>query len=161
MSEAAIQWWSILEPIWNEQEGSEDPEIFLTWFHGLTKSQQILFPTHWLCAEVYNGGFHQYFSNSAGLHAPEAVRGFRELGLNDIADIVEHALSVFGAEFPRRRESREAFLNSIEGADRTEWDPFFKLDDAFYKAIVILGAPVDNDDDRFTVAAKELVKQGQ
>ena len=141
--------------IWNDQPLSDDPIEFLEWFHGLTIPQQILFPTEWLCIEVYNGGFHQYFSNSTGLHAPEAVLGFRALGLDDIAEIVEKAMAVFGSDYPRDRDAREAFLDAIEGSDISEWNPFFRLDDVFYEAIKLPGAPELSDDDRFTVAARE------
>jgi len=147
-----------LEAIWNDQPLSDDPDEFLNWFRSLTKTQQVLFPTHWLCAEVYNGGFHQYFHNSTGLHAPEAIRGFQELGLSDIAEIVKQAISVFGPDFPRERDKRVESLDSFEGDDRTEWDPFSELDEVFYSAIKIPGAPDLCDDDRFTVAAKEYIK---
>lgn len=146
-----------MEPVWNEQCLSEDPTVFMDWFDCLSETQKVLFPTHWLCAEVYNGGFHQYFSNPTGLHAPEAALGFRALGLSDIAEIVETAMSVFGNDYPRDRETREAFLESLEGDDISEWNPFFKLDDVFYEAIKIPGAPDLFDDDRFTMAAKDYV----
>jgi hypothetical protein len=145
--------------IWNDQPISDDPAEFLKWFEGLTKPQQVCFPTQWLCIEVYNGGFHQYFSNSTGLHAPEAVCGFRALGLNEIAEIVEKAMSVFGEEYPRDRETREEFLDSIEGIDISESNPFFELDEVFYKAMKIPGAPDRYDEDRFTIAAKDYVSR--
>lgn len=143
--------------IWNEQPISDDPAEFLEWFRSLTPPQQICFPAQWVCNEVYNGGFHQYFWNSTGLHAPEAVTGFRTLGLDDIAEIVEKTMSVFGKEYPREREARIEFLDSIEGDDISEWNPFFELDDVFYEAIKIPGAPDLCDDDRFTIAVREYV----
>jgi hypothetical protein len=150
-------YWEPLEDVWNTQPSIEGRDEFLTWFDGLSDIQRILFPTHWLCAEVYNGGFHQYFHNGTGLHAPEAVVGFRKLGLEDIAEIVERAMSVFGPELPRKREDIIGFLDSIEGDQPSEWDPFFELNDEFYAAIRVPGAPDLSDDNRFTVAAKELV----
>lgn len=145
--------------VWNDQPISDDPAEFLEWFHSLTQPQQICFPTQWLCNEVYNGGFHQYFWNGTGLHAPEAVSGFRALGLNDIAEIAEKAMSVFGNDYPRDREIRVAFLDSIEGGDISEWNPFFELDDVFYEAIKIPGVPDLFNDDRFTIAAKDYVRR--
>ncbi len=147
-----------LEGIWDDLPENDDPGENMAWFRRLSRIQQILYPTHYLCADVYNGGFHQYFSNTTALHAPEAIEGFRELGLNDIADLVQEAVSVFGREFPRERHCREGFLNSIAGSERSEWDPFFHMDDRFYELIKIPGAPPLNDDDRFTVAAKAFVE---
>lgn len=152
------QYRNPLYTIWNEQPISDDPAVFLDWFHGLTEVQQILFPTQWLCAEVYNGGFRQYFSNSTGLHAPEAIQGFRRLGLEDIAILVETAVAIFGDSFPRVREVRENFLES-RSSETTEWNPFMAIDDEFYEIIKIPGRPDFYDEDRFTIAAKDLVKR--
>jgi hypothetical protein len=148
--------WDPLMEVWNDQPCADEPE-FEPWFHGLTEIQQILFPTHWVCCEVYNGGFYQYFTNTTGYHALEAVIGFQKLGMDDVAQIVQRAIDVFGSEFPRNRESRESFLLKFDGAERSEWDPFFYLDDEFYEAMKIPGAPPLFDDDRFTIAAKKLV----
>jgi len=149
-----------LTAIWDEQPYADDEE-FTEWFLGLTKVQQILFPTYWLDVEVCNGGFHQYFTNSTAHHAPEAIIGFRELGLNDIADIAQHAVAIFGETFPRKRNDREEFLAAFVGDDESEWNPFYKLDDAFYQALKIPGAPEFHDHDRFTVAAKNYVSEGE
>ncbi len=148
--------WDPFGNVWYEQPDAEDAG-FWNWYRGLTKPQQVLFPTHWLCCEVYNGGFHQYFTNPTGHHAPEAILSFRELRLHDIAEIVQKAVSVFGSEFPRTRDGRQAFLAKFEGDDSSEWDPFFFMDDEFYEAIKIAGAPDLCDEDRFTQAAKEYV----
>lgn len=144
--------------IWNDQPISDEPNEFLIWFAGLTRTQQVIFPTQWLCNEVYNGGFHQYFSNGTGLHAPEAISGFRALGLVDIAEIAEKGMSVFGPDYPRERAVREAFLDAIPGDDISDWNPFFELDDVFYDAMKIPGAPDLYEEDRFTIAAKDFVK---
>lgn len=148
--------WDPLGRIWDDQPYA-DGEEFTEWFNRLTKAEQVLFPTHWLCTEVYNGGFHQYFTNSTGHHAPEAIFGFCELGLHDIADIVRQTVAVFGEVFPRKRAEREEFLASFDGNDISEWNPFYKLDDVFYDAIKIPGTPEFYDDDRFTIAAKKYV----
>ena len=147
------------EGIWDDLPRNEDPEENLAWFRRLNRVQQILYPTHYLCAEVYNGGFHQYFHNSTGLTAPEAVEGFRTLGLNDVADLVEEAMGVFGSVFPRERALRQEFLDSIPGDEPSEWNPFFLLDDWFYDLIKVPGAPSHSDEDRYTSAAKELVSK--
>jgi len=152
MTDCQENYWNLLEHIWNEQPYADGPE-FTDWFNRLTIPQQVLFPTHWLCSEVRNGGFHQYFTNSTGYHAPEAVQGFVELGLGDIASIVQRAIAVFGESFPRERLIREQFLASFEGNDRSEWDPFYKLDDLFYESIKIPGAPKFHAEDRFSIAA--------
>ncbi len=145
-------WWDPLETVWYEQPSSEEPAVFLRWFDSLSETQKVLFPTHWVCSEVYNGGFYQYFTNGTGLHAPEAIDGFRKLGLDDIAEIVRQAVSVFDEPFPRERGIREDFLDEMQGDD-----PFHQLDALFYETIKSEGAPELSEDDRFITAAEKYV----
>lgn len=146
-------WWDSLETVWYEQPSSEEPAEFLKWFDTLTETQKVLLPTHWVCAEVYNGGFYQYFTNGTGLHAPEAIVGFRKLELDDIAEIVQRAIQLFDDPFPRERTTREDFLDSMEDDE----DPFEHLDQLFYQRIRADGAPDLSEDDRFIVAAERYV----
>lgn len=146
-----------LAGIWNDLPLTDDVDENLAWYRRLTRVQQVIYSTSNLTAEVYNGGFHQYFDNSSGLNAPEAADNFQELGLDDVADLVKEAMLVFGSDFPRDREARQAFLEAIPGDEPSEWNPFFLLDDRFYEIIKIPGAPPLHDEDRLTVALKNLV----
>ncbi len=146
-----------LAGIWNDMPTTDNGEENLLWFRRLTPVQQVIYSSHYLAAEVYNGGFHQYFHNNTGLNAPEAVESFRELGLNDVADLVKEAMLVFGPEFPRDRELRQAFLDAIPGDEPAEWNPFFLIDEKFYDIIKIPGAPPLHDEDRLSVALKNFV----
>lgn len=148
-----------LAGIWDDLPTSDDSEENLAWFRCLTQVQQVIYSTRYLCNEVYNGGFHQYFHNSTGLNAPEAVESFRILGLNDVADLVQEAIRVFGSEFPRERVRRQEFLDSLPGDEPSEWNPFFLLDDRFYAIIKVPGAPPLIDDDRCTLASDEFVSR--
>lgn len=141
-----------MKAVWFEAPLSEEPEEFFRWFDGLSETQKVLFPTHWVCAEVYNGGFHQYFTNGTGLHAPEAIDGFRKLGLNDIAEIVKQASDLFDKPFPRERSIREDFLDAID-----DENPFHNLDDLFYQKIKLDEKPELSDNDRFIEAAEKFV----
>lgn len=143
-----------LAGIWDTMPTSDDPADNLLWLNSLTRVQRVLYVTHYLCAEVYNGGFHQYFSNTTGVHAPEAVLGFDELDLHDIAEIVNEAITLFGDPYPREREVREKFLDAIE-------NPFSDLDSRFYESIAIPRAPELHNEDRFTVVAREFMKHSR
>ena len=148
-----------LAGIWDDARTNGDSAEELAWFHRLPRVQQVIYSTHHLSAEVYNGGFHQYFHNSTGLTAPEAVESFRTLGLNDVADLVQEAIDVFGPVFPRERALRQEFLDSIPGDEPSDWNPFFLLDDRFDNIIMIPGAPPLNDEDRYTLAAREFISR--
>ncbi|WP_164468170.1 DMP19 family protein [Caulobacter vibrioides] len=49
--------------------------MFLAGFSAVPTPSKHLLATHWLQSEVHNGGFSQFFSNSTGVLAPEAVAG--------------------------------------------------------------------------------------
>jgi len=54
----------------------------------LTKGQQAVFSTFWLEAEVYNGGFNQYYFNSSGKFSEIAEKGFKTIGSEKLSEIV-------------------------------------------------------------------------
>lgn len=65
-------------------------------------------------AEVNNGGFHQYFFNSAGDHAAEAVRGLEQIGALSAAAIVKEACRLFPEGQPNAdRRARQLQLDAI------------------------------------------------
>ena len=120
-------YWSLIDPIWEKVSIYGTPELFLHQFGKLTEVQQHLFASHWCQSEVRNGGFHQFFGNPTGILAPEAVAGFRAIGLEECASLLEEAMKYFGSPYPREREDREEKLQDEEA--------FAKLDDRFFDAI--------------------------
>jgi hypothetical protein len=151
--ESGTDYWAVLKPIWEEQAYGDEPDKFWGWFNDLSEPQKVLFPTHWLYCDVLNGGFHQYFANSTGFHAPEAVEGFIALGLDDIAKLVEQAIAVFGEPFPRERRLREEFLRPADWNIGDEFDPFLVINDAFFELLKIPGASESSSEDRLSRAA--------
>jgi len=128
MSSAGQLYWSVIEPIWDKVSIYGSPDLFLHQFSNLTEVQRHLFASHWCQSEVRNGGFHQFFSNSTGVLAPEAVAGFRALGLAECAALVQEAMKHFARPYPRETEERLAKLELLG-------DPFDAIDDRFYDAI--------------------------
>jgi len=120
-------YWSVIDPIWEKVSIYGAPELFLHQFSKLTEPQQHLFASHWCQSEVRNGGFQQFFSNATGILAPEAVEGFRAIGLEECASMLEEAMRYFGSPYPRERETRVEKLQDD--------DPFTKFDDRFFDAI--------------------------
>jgi hypothetical protein len=113
-----------------------------------------VFAANFCQSEVCNGGLHQFFSNPTGVLAPEAVAAFRAMGLPEVAQVVEDAMSYFGSPYPRDAEERQARLAAVPGKSRAEWDPFYNLDTRFYAA---LRGPGEGD--RFVEAANAFVSQ--
>jgi hypothetical protein len=73
-------YWSLIEPVWDEIEIYSGPEEFSRTFAGVPRSAGLLFAAHFCQSEVCNGGFNQFFSNSTGVLAPEAIEGFKAIG---------------------------------------------------------------------------------
>jgi hypothetical protein len=103
----------------------------------LPRDVQLLWATSYGRADIDNGGFLQFFSNSTGVFAPEMVEWFERSGLHESASAVRDAMAVFGDDFPRSREVRNEFLESIDGdqAWGDEFDPFHDMDKRFYSSL--------------------------
>ena len=80
-----------------------------------------------LRTEVNNGGFHQYFFNSAGELAGVARDVARASGAADLADVVDRALSILNVSKVEDRDERQDALESIEP------ERFEELDEAYLK----------------------------
>jgi hypothetical protein len=82
-------------------------------------------------AEVNNGGFEQFFINSAGDNAAETPTALRQIGAAQAATIAEEANGVFlPSGPPTDRDARAAALERL-GAPAT--DTLNMLDARFYK----------------------------
>ena len=133
------KYWSVVEPIWEKIEIYEGPDVFLRTFTQAPREARLLFAAHFCQSEVSTGGFHQLFSNSAGVLAPEAVEGFSAIGQTEIADVISHAMAVLGSSYPRDRKTRQAELP-------LDTDRFKTFDEKFL-------ALIDTENGGFTVAA--------
>jgi hypothetical protein len=81
--------------------------------------------------EVNNGGFDQYYWNSPGEHAREAVAALQELGAAHTASLVGEANAVFGPEGPDPdRGRRGEQMEKLPPDARERW---YELDGAFYE----------------------------
>jgi hypothetical protein len=130
----------VIAPWWERVDVSCDADPFLRTFACVPEPAGHLLAIQWCESEVCNGGFHQFFMNSTGVLALEAARGMRAIGMPAMAEIVEQAMAVFGAAYPREQAQRRRVLEGnppkdLDESKRDEWDPFVALDDAFYAAM--------------------------
>jgi hypothetical protein len=118
--------WKVVEGIWSALNTpyEADPRL-----GELTQGQRAIYALKWVEAEVWNGGFAQYFSNSTGFLWPEAVEGAELLDLPRLAQVLHEAAAPFGQPYPRDRELRESILDLLSEDYDDYWDPF---DAAFY-----------------------------
>ena len=91
-----------------------------------------------LVEEVTNGGFDQYFFNSAGSYASDALWGLRSMGAEKTASILERAMAqVPGGSVPELRHERQAVMDSLPESVQEAWDA---LDREFYDSSEDLNA---------------------
>lgn len=129
----SADYWSLVEPYWLPLNRAWDdgPEAFVRKFLSVPPAIGHLYATHWCQSEVCNGGLHQFFYNTTGLLAPEALDGFHAIGAVVPAEILAEAMKWFGATYPRDRAKRQALLPASHA--RGNNDPLRRLDERFYE----------------------------
>jgi hypothetical protein len=81
-------------------------------------------------AEVNNGGFDQFFFNSASDNTAEAIEALRTIGAEKTADLVLRAAAKFpGGMPPKEWTTRQNVLVDVVSPDA---DAFRELDQEFY-----------------------------
>jgi Domain of unknown function (DUF4375) len=146
-------YWSLLEPVWEEISIYDGPAQYLEGIHAVPEPVALLFASYWTYAEVCNGGFSQFFHNSTGIVAPEALRGFRAIGQVGVANVVERAMSYFGRIYPRDRAERQRLMSVRTGTMEYCLDPALSsLDDEFFALIEDEAGGFEAAADRFAAA---------
>jgi hypothetical protein len=98
----------------------------------MSKGFQMVYSTWWVDAEVNNGGFNQYFWNSAGEFRNEALEGFKLLGAVEHETLMAEAIEVYKVEESKIKQQKAK--GTMEGFSESYKDnPLNKLDDRFYK----------------------------
>ncbi|MBN9693901.1 MAG: DUF4375 domain-containing protein [Verrucomicrobia bacterium] len=82
---------------------------------------------HWTMSETVNGGLKQYFKNSTGILAPEAVLGFQRIGKPKLAVALQKAMALLGEPYPRERKERGERLATLTGGGQAEETEGFSL----------------------------------
>ncbi|OGC69552.1 hypothetical protein A2415_03170 [candidate division WWE3 bacterium RIFOXYC1_FULL_39_7] len=81
--------------------------------------------------EVNNGGFDQFFFNSAGNYTEDIVSALKEIGALYTADLVSEAAAQFpNKQVPKDRDTRQEVMESLPKEVTTKWD---ELDHKFYE----------------------------
>jgi Domain of unknown function (DUF4375) len=140
-------YWGIVGPVWDAINIYDGPEVFAQTFASAPKASGFLFAAHFCQYEICNGGFKQFFGNSTGVLAPEAVEGFREIGQAQVAALIEKAMSLFGRAYPRDRKERQVRLAELS---RSSLDA---PDEIFYSLIDSEGGGFTTAADRYAATA--------
>ncbi len=133
-NEPGSDYWDAIEPYCEVIDIYDTPLTFLKSLAGLPRWCRHLLAVHWCDSEICNGGFHQFFYNSTGILAPEAVEGFQAMRLESIANVVKEAMLRLGEPYARDREERWEGLARLEsdGYLNENSKAFQELDDRYY-----------------------------
>lgn len=105
--------WALVEPVCDLIDIYNGPAAFLESIKDIRRPATLLHASLSCEQEVCNGGFNQFFSNSTGVLAPEALEGFRAIGQHEVANVLEQAMTAFGSEYLRERNARQEVLQSF------------------------------------------------
>lgn len=140
------EYWDIVGPVWNVIDIYEGPEVFQQTYNSVPRESGLMFAAHFCQSDVCSGGFEQFFWNPTGVLAPEAVEGFREIGLPQLAALIESAMEVLGPVYPRDRNERKSRLSRIPEV------VFDALDETFF-------ALIKSEEGGFEAAANRYVER--
>lgn len=136
MSESAMSYWDVIEAAFDSVTTWMGAEKYDEDAARYPSHVQHLLAIHWADAEICNGGFGQFFDNSAGVLAPQARDGFAAIGRNDLAALLEQAMARLGEPYLRDRDARCDRLEEI--------DPDFDdLEEQYYSLVSGLRADLD------------------
>ncbi|MBW3623229.1 MAG: DMP19 family protein [Armatimonadetes bacterium] len=125
--------WTVIEPLWEAIDFSKPKSIFPI-LSEVSPGQRALLCVDWCQKEVRNGGFEQFFLNSAGMLANEALKGFKLIQAFSYAELLDRALTVFPeGKAPIGRSIRAKQIKSLSKCERENL--FGPLEDRFYQLL--------------------------
>jgi uncharacterized protein DUF4375 len=162
--EPGEKYWSILDPIWDAID-IDTPDVFAQTFGAVPRSVGLLYAAHFCQSEVCNGGFTQFFWNSTGVLAPEAVDGFIAIRQAKVASVVQRAMKMLGEPFHRDRSARWRALETLRGEPEREDQSerpsyqnialFSPLEDEFYSLLASEAGGFENAADAYAAGISD------
>ena len=126
MSETGQSYWSLVEAIYEKVDIYNGSQGFLASIALVPRPLGILYAAHFCLSEVQNGGFLQFFLNSTGVLAPEAIEGFDAIQMPQLAAVVRETIALLGEPYPRDRTERSKALLRTSGRDESDLTQIFK-----------------------------------
>ena len=146
-------YWRFVKPIWDTVSIYDGAEVFLSEFNKASEKQKNLFAVHWAQSEIMNGGLGQFFSNSTGVLAPEAVKGFIAIGMPKCSSILSDAMRFFGETYPRESSVRENTFNDFYELHGEKGIPIEEYED-------LMATEIEDENGGFEDAADKYANQG-
>lgn len=128
---------AFIAPVAEALQAFDEGEKYPQRFAGQPRRPALLFAAHWCKSAMSVAGFRDFFQSAAGVLAPEAVAGFRSIGMPQTAQTVENAMQFLGKPYPRDQIRRCALLDRVEQMTHTGDGLFEDLDGAFYRYLAL------------------------
>lgn len=119
--------YAIIEPLWWSVSIYDGEEQYLEDLKQFSEPQKYVFAIEWYMSEVNNGGHDQFYFNSTGIVWEDALKGFKEIGLNDNYEILLESANRLGGYPNKNRMDRQDQLDKYE-------PEFDDLDRRLYKS---------------------------
>jgi hypothetical protein len=145
MAETIGSYWALVEPVFKLID-FRDQESFFSTTAVMPRSVVLLYAAHFCLSEVHNGGFLQFFWNSTGLIAPEAVDGFMAIGMPKLASLLLTTAALLGSPYPRDRDARWDALLMASGRGQRDLKKIFKKSSNMYLAFEEATKPLRFDE---------------
>jgi hypothetical protein len=157
MSQSLDSYWPLVEPMF-DAVSIDDLASFERTKGNVPRSSLVLFAAHFCLSEVWNGGLMQFFWNSTGILAPEAIEGFQVIGMPKLANRLAAAASPLGEVFPRDRQARWDAMLVNSGLDIEQLEQIFRVAKDQYLAFMSTTAAFEWDrltEEIYTLAENE------
>jgi Domain of unknown function (DUF4375) len=126
-------WWAVAPAYWTVNI-YDTPREYLSGLRKHSEPVQHLLAVHWCMSEVMNGGLQQFFTNSTGIVAPEALAGFQAMKMLKISKPLEGAMTLLGDTYPRNSKLREKAVDRLFNLpENSNKDPFTRFENPFFK----------------------------
>lgn len=123
--------WDAIEPLWDDFPYSNTKKC-AAFLAQITEGQKALLTIDWCQKEIRNGGVKQLLSNSTGGLIPYAVEGFKLIGANVYAEILEKIIGLFQNSYPETAGERKKELKGFSVNKKNELE---KLDNEFFNLL--------------------------
>ena len=120
----------LIQPAWETVNIYGSYEEYEESLKPYTTEQRYLLAMHWLGAEVDNGGFQQFLSNSTGIVWEDAYKGYQAIGSEKLAYLIEELIKIYGTVIPFDREER---VNILESFSEKKLEEIDTLTDLYYE----------------------------
>ena len=88
--------YAVVDPVWWTVTIYADEHGYIKSLVPFSHEQRLLVAVMWYMAEVNNGGHDQFYFNSTGIVWKDALAGFKALGIDEAAKIIEESAARLG-----------------------------------------------------------------